>query len=297
MVESRAAALAPFPAGSSDLLLAIRAGLITPDHVHAGDRRAGPGHEAGEERLRTQLTLYKSVGVAAQDAAAAALVLEAAEAGVSGPLGGLLVDASPLRDSRHYRRLWTGDLVASAGAQFSTVALPYQVYKETGSSLDVGLLGLAALGPLLAGSLAAGAIADTYDRKKLADREPAVSSLGCLALLVLTVRGDPPLLSLYVLAALLAGSASIESPVRNAVVPLLVGLERLPAAAALNQIVDQTSQIVGPALAGIAIATLGSERVLRGGGMRVRAGSGGRGRAARHAAGRRQHRAGLARAA
>jgi MFS family permease len=176
---------------------------------------------------------------------------------VSGPLGGLLVDVSPLRDSRHYRRLWTGDLVASAGAQFSTVALPYQVYKETGSSLDVGLLGLAALGPLLAGSLAAGAIADTYDRKKLLIVSQLISTLGCVALLVLTVRGDPPLLSLYVLAALLAGSASIESPVRNAVVPLLVGLERLPAAAALNQIVDQTSQIVGPALAGIAIATLG----------------------------------------
>ena len=176
---------------------------------------------------------------------------------MSGPLGGLLVDVSPLRDSRHYRRLWTGDLVASAGAQFSTVALPYQVYKETGSSLDVGLLGLAALGPLLIGSLAAGAIADTYDRKHLLIFSQLVSAVGCLALLFLTVRGDPPLLALYALAALLAGSASIESPVRTAAVPLLVGLERLPAAAALNQIVDQTSQIVGPALAGIAIATLG----------------------------------------
>ena len=80
VVESRAAALAPFPAGSSDLLLAIDAGLITPDHVvtEIGElvlgTRPGRGNAA-------QLTLYKSVGVAAQDAAAASLVLEAAEAG------------------------------------------------------------------------------------------------------------------------------------------------------------------------------------------------------------------------
>jgi ornithine cyclodeaminase len=79
VVESRSAALAPFPAGSSDLLLAIRDGLITPDHVHAeiGELVLGtkPGRTSPE-----QLTLYKSVGVAAQDAAAAALVLKAAEA-------------------------------------------------------------------------------------------------------------------------------------------------------------------------------------------------------------------------
>jgi alanine dehydrogenase len=80
VVESRAAALAPFPAGSSDLLLAIQDGLVTPEHVHAeiGELVLGtrPGRSTPE-----QLTLYKSVGVAAQDAAAAALVLEAAEPG------------------------------------------------------------------------------------------------------------------------------------------------------------------------------------------------------------------------
>src|SRR6185312_10944669 len=79
VVESRAAALAPFPAGSSDLLLAIQDGLIMPDHVHAeiGELVLGtrPGRTGSE-----QITFYKSVGVAAQDAAAASLVLEAAEA-------------------------------------------------------------------------------------------------------------------------------------------------------------------------------------------------------------------------
>jgi ornithine cyclodeaminase/alanine dehydrogenase-like protein (mu-crystallin family) len=76
-VESRRAALAPVPAGSNDLTQPIRDGLITAEHVHAelGELVAGirPGRASTE-----QITLYKSVGVAVQDAAAAALVLAAA---------------------------------------------------------------------------------------------------------------------------------------------------------------------------------------------------------------------------
>ena len=77
VVESRTAALAPYPAGSNDLVWAIRDGVIGPDHIHAeiGELVSGtrPGRTAPD-----QVTLYKSVGVAAQDAAAAALVLAAA---------------------------------------------------------------------------------------------------------------------------------------------------------------------------------------------------------------------------
>ena len=79
VVESRAAALSPFPTGSNDLGWAIRDGAITADHIHAelGELVAGsrPGRTAD-----AQITLYKSVGVAAQDAAAAALVLAGARA-------------------------------------------------------------------------------------------------------------------------------------------------------------------------------------------------------------------------
>jgi len=81
VVESRATALAPAPAGSNDLTQPIRDGVIGADHVHAeiGELVAGtrPGRTSPE-----QITLYKSVGVAVQDAAAAALVLaRAREAG------------------------------------------------------------------------------------------------------------------------------------------------------------------------------------------------------------------------
>ncbi|QYN32325.1 ornithine cyclodeaminase family protein [Pseudonocardia sp. DSM 110487] len=76
-VETRRAALAPFPAGTVDLLEPVRSGLIGEEHLHAelGELVEGtrPGRAADD-----QITLYKSVGVAAQDAAAAALVLRAA---------------------------------------------------------------------------------------------------------------------------------------------------------------------------------------------------------------------------
>ncbi|MFE7172682.1 ornithine cyclodeaminase family protein [Streptomyces sp. NPDC057616] len=76
-VESRQAVLAPLPAGSNDLLMPIRDGLITADHVHAelGELVAG---SASGRTAPDQITLYKSVGVAVQDAAATALVLAAA---------------------------------------------------------------------------------------------------------------------------------------------------------------------------------------------------------------------------
>ncbi len=76
-VESRQAALAPFPAGSNDLLIPIREGIITAGHIHAELGELVTGRKPGRSS-REQITLYKSVGVAVQDAAAAALVLAAA---------------------------------------------------------------------------------------------------------------------------------------------------------------------------------------------------------------------------
>ncbi|WP_031070304.1 ornithine cyclodeaminase family protein [Streptomyces sp. NRRL S-118] len=76
-VESRRAVLAPFPAGSNDLLFPIRDGVITPEHVHAELGELLNGSRTGRSSA-DQITLYKSVGVAVQDAAAAALVVAAA---------------------------------------------------------------------------------------------------------------------------------------------------------------------------------------------------------------------------
>ncbi len=77
VIESRAAALAPPPGGSNDLLWPIRDGLIDATHIHAELGELVSGARPGRAD-NTHITLYKSVGVAVEDAAAAALVLRLA---------------------------------------------------------------------------------------------------------------------------------------------------------------------------------------------------------------------------
>ena len=77
----------------------------------------------------------------------------------------LLIDVGPLRRSRDLRALLGGQVISVLGTQMATVAVPYQVVPADRLSLDVGLVSLAALGPLLAGSLLGGSIVDAVDRR------------------------------------------------------------------------------------------------------------------------------------
>jgi MFS family permease len=92
-------------------------------------------------------------------------------------LRGLTIDLTPLRRSQAFRRLWFGNAVSLLGSMLTTVAIPYQVYQLTGSTLAVGLLGIAALVPLLTISFLGGAVADAVDRRLLL----IVSDLGLAA--------------------------------------------------------------------------------------------------------------------
>jgi MFS family permease len=78
-----------------------------------------------------------------------------------------LPDIAPLRASREFRLLWTGQLISQAGSALRLVAVPYQVYVLTGSSLAVGLLGLFSAVPLITLSLWGGVIADRVDRRRM----------------------------------------------------------------------------------------------------------------------------------
>ena len=67
--------------------------------------------------------------------------------------GRILVDTTPLRESRDFRLLFTGQLISIIGTQLTVVAIPYQVYSMTHSTLQVGAISLAQLFPFLAGAL------------------------------------------------------------------------------------------------------------------------------------------------
>src|SRR5580698_3456016 len=93
----------------------------------------------------------------------------------------VLLDTTPLRRSRDYRALISGLGVSVLGNQLTTVAVPFQVYAITRSSLIVGLVSLAQLFPLIFGSLLGGSLVDAMDRRKLlisVEAIGAVSSAG-----------------------------------------------------------------------------------------------------------------------
>ena len=81
--------------------------------------------------------------------------------------GRILVDTTPLRESRDFRLLFIGQLISVIGSQLTVVAIPYQVYSMTHSTLQVGAISLAQLFPFLAGALSAGPIGDSHDKRRI----------------------------------------------------------------------------------------------------------------------------------
>ncbi len=168
----------------------------------------------------------------------------------------LLADLSPLRESRDFRLLFVGNAISYLGRQMTIVAIPFQVYLLTGSSLAVGLTGLASFGPMVVMSLVGGAIADAVDRRKLLLVNVVAQAATSVALAVNASLDQPALWPLYVLGALNAGLWGIDLPTRNAMVPGMVTRAQFPAAAALGQVIFQVGQVAGPALAGVVISRI-----------------------------------------
>ncbi|MGH2734703.1 MAG: MFS transporter [Actinomycetota bacterium] len=169
----------------------------------------------------------------------------------------LALDISPLRDSVPFRALCIGQIVSQIGTQMRVVAIPFQVFDLTGSTVAVGLIGLAEVVPLVAFSLVGGALADTYDRRKLMLFSQLLLLIDSLALAAVSLSDTPSLVAIYALTAVGSSLDAIDKPARRAMEPSLVRPEQLPAAVALRQVVYQTTQIAGPAVGGALIAVLG----------------------------------------
>lgn len=168
-----------------------------------------------------------------------------------------VVDVTPLRLVPGFRWLYFGFFFVQGGRQLTVVAVPFQVYDLTGSTLAVGLLGLAQLVPLLLLSLLGGAMADAIDRRKILVFSPLVLALTSAGLMWNALADQPLLWPLFVLSAVNAGISAIDSPARQAMVPGLVGKDLLPSALALNQTLTNTAKAGFPALGGLLIATAG----------------------------------------
>ena len=149
-----------------------------------------------------------------------------------------------------------GELVSILGNQLTTVAVPFQVYQLTGSSLYVGLASLAQLFPLVAGALLGGSAVDAMDRRRLLMAAQAAAACGSVGLAVNADLG-PALWPLFVFPALSAGFSGLDSAGRSAIVPNLVRRSEVPTANAIFQALFQFGLVAGPAVAGLLLAGAG----------------------------------------
>ena len=177
-----------------------------------------------------------------------------------GPRGWLrraAIDLRPLRESPAFRRLWFGQTVSFIGGEITYVAIPYQMYELTGSTLAVGLVALCELVPLLTLTLVGGAIADAVDRRRLVLATEVALLLSSAGLAANAALPNPQVWLLYVLAFVSACFFSLGIPAMRAMTPRLVAEEQIPAASNLNSLYGNLGAVAGPALGGVLIGVVG----------------------------------------
>jgi MFS family permease len=172
-------------------------------------------------------------------------------------LGSLAVDFGLLRRRRDFSLLLVGQTVSEAGSMVTFVAVPFQTYELTGSSLAVGLLGVAEFVPIIALALVGRALADAFDRRRLVQIAEIGAAVAAGALLANAALPHPHVWPLYVCSAFLAAFTALRRPPLDALVPRLVERDEIKAAAALQFALHNAATISGPALGGVIIAAAG----------------------------------------
>ena len=168
-----------------------------------------------------------------------------------------VLDVTPLRRHRDFRFLLVSHGTSFLGSMVTYVAIPYQVFRLTHSSLAVGLLGLAELGPLLVTAFLGGALADAFDRRQLVRTTEAALAVASGALVLNASLAHPQVWVVFVLAGVLAALDGLQRPALEAIEPRLVDDDEIPAAGALSSLVTTVGMVGGPALGGGLIALLG----------------------------------------
>lgn len=166
----------------------------------------------------------------------------------------MLINLKPLFKYRDYRLLFLGQLVSWFGNMLTYVALPYQIFHLTHSSLAVGNVGLVQLIPLLVTSLWGGALADKLDRRKLLLNTEVGLILTSGLLLWNSTLSHPHLWVIYFSAALASGLSGFHRPTIEAMTQSLVSHEDMIAVSSLATFKFSLVMIAAPALAGLMLA-------------------------------------------
>ena len=158
---------------------------------------------------------------------------------------------------RNYRIYWFGQIGSLTGAWMQSVAQPWLVLELGGSPLQLGLVLALMFAPSMVLAPIGGVLADRVDKRRTLMAVNAVAMLQATTLFVLAATGVVEIWHVYVLALAAGFVNAIEMPVRQAFAAELVPPEDLVNAIALNSTSFNLARVVGPAIAGVAIAAFG----------------------------------------
>ena len=167
------------------------------------------------------------------------------------------VDITPLRRYRDFRLLFIGRLVSGFGNMITFVAVPYQVYELSRSTLLVGSLGLVELAALIAFAMVGGAMADAADRRTMVLLSEAGLMAGSLLMAGNAVLAHPMMWLIFAVTLLWGSLDAMQRPSLDALLPRLVQRDELAAAGALMSLRGTIGMVAGPAIAGILITLIG----------------------------------------
>ncbi|MBI2845820.1 MAG: MFS transporter [Chloroflexi bacterium] len=158
---------------------------------------------------------------------------------------------------RNYRLFFFGQLISLTGTWMQSIAQSWLVYRLTGSPLALGVVGFFGSVPVLLFSLWGGVLADRLPKRNILVIAQTGLMLQAFVLGGLTLTGLVQVWHIMLLALILGSINSIEMPTRQAFVVEMVGKDKLTNAIALNSSLFNATRIIGPAVAGVLVATLG----------------------------------------
>jgi MFS family permease len=169
----------------------------------------------------------------------------------------LLPGLSPLRH-RDFALYWVGQCVSQIGTFIEMTATTYLLYAITSSPLLLGLGGLVRGVPILALALFGGALADRIDRKRLLLLTQSAQIVTSLILGTLVTTGTVQFWHIYVIGFVNSTLSAFDAPARNSFYPQLIPRADFQNAVTLSSVIFRLSTLLGPAIAGILIATVGA---------------------------------------
>jgi MFS family permease len=157
----------------------------------------------------------------------------------------------------NYRRYFAGQLVSLSGTWMQTVAAIWVILTLTDSGIAVGLTTALQFLPMLLIGAWGGLLADRLPKRRLLMTTQALMAIPALWLLAVTATGVVAPWMVYLGVFAMGVVNAIDNPTRQSFVFEMVGADRVVNAVSLNSVIVQAARIVGPALAGILIATVG----------------------------------------